>query len=46
MIIVKDLTLKNFMSVGNPSSAVDFPTDNLHWCLEKTWIQGGDDRSM
>ena len=21
------------------------PTDNLHWCLEKTWTQGGDDRS-
>ena len=44
MIKVKDLTVKNFMSVGNQTQAVDFATrNNLTLVLGENLDQGGDD---
>jgi DNA repair exonuclease SbcCD ATPase subunit len=43
MIIIKDLTVKNFMSVGNVTQAVDFTKENLTLVLGENLDQGGDD---
>ena len=43
MIKIKDLTCKNFMSVGNQTQAVDFDKDNLTLVLGENLDQGGDD---
>tara|TARA_R110000851_G_scaffold76814_3_gene169032 strand:- start:762 stop:2534 length:1773 start_codon:yes stop_codon:yes gene_type:complete len=43
MIKIKDLTVKNFMSVGNQTQAVDFDKDNLTLVLGENLDQGGDD---
>ena len=43
MIKVKDLTVKNFMSVGNVSQAVDFSHEQLTLVLGENLDQGGDD---
>jgi len=43
MIIIKDLTVKNFMSVGNQTQAVDFGKENLTLVLGENLDQGGDD---
>ena len=43
MIEIKDLTVKNFMSVGNQSQAVDFNQDQLTLVLGENLDQGGDD---
>jgi DNA repair exonuclease SbcCD ATPase subunit len=43
MIRIKDLTVKNFMSVGNQTQAVDFNKDNLTLVLGENLDQGGDD---
>ena len=43
MIKIKDLTVKNFMSVGNVSQAVDFDQTNLTLVLGENLDQGGDD---
>lgn len=43
MIKVKDLTVKNFMSVGNQTQAVDFSKENLTLVLGENLDQGGDD---
>jgi DNA repair exonuclease SbcCD ATPase subunit len=43
MIKIKDLTCKNFMSVGNVTQAVDFNRDNLTLVLGENLDQGGDD---
>ena len=43
MIIVKDLTVKNFMSVGNQTQAVDFSNRQLTLVLGENLDQGGDD---
>lgn len=43
MIKVKDLTVKNFMSVGNVSQAVDFAREKLTLVLGENLDQGGDD---
>jgi DNA repair exonuclease SbcCD ATPase subunit len=43
MIKIKDLTVKNFMSVGNQTQAVDFNKDNLTLVLGENLDQGGDD---
>jgi hypothetical protein len=42
MINIKDLTVKNFMSVGNVSQAVDFKHENLTLILGENLDQGGD----
>jgi DNA repair exonuclease SbcCD ATPase subunit len=42
-ITIKDLSVKNFMSVGNVSQAVDFTTENLTLVLGENLDQGGDD---
>ena len=42
-ITIKDLTVKNFMSVGNVSQAVDFTRENLTLVLGENLDQGGDD---
>ena len=43
MIKVKDLTVKNFMSVGNQTQAIDFSKENLTLVLGGNLDQGGDD---
>lgn len=43
MIRIKDLTVKNFMSVGNVSQAVDFNQEQLTLVLGENLDQGGDD---
>ena len=43
MIKIKDLTVKNFMSVGNQTQAVDFDKENLTLVLGENLDQGGDD---
>ena len=42
-IKIKDLTVKNFMSVGNQTQAVDFSKENLTLVLGENLDQGGDD---
>ena len=43
MIKIKDLTVKNFMSVGNVTQAVDFDEEQLTLVLGENLDQGGDD---
>ena len=43
MIKRKDLTVKNFMSVGNQTQAVDFSGEQLTLVLGENLDQGGDD---
>ena len=43
MIQVQDLTVKNFMSVGNVSQAIDFSREQLTLVLGENLDQGGDD---
>jgi len=43
MIKIKDLTVKNFMSVGNQTQAVDFDQQDLTLVLGENLDQGGDD---
>jgi len=43
MIKIKDLTVKNFMSVGNQTQAVDFNKQQLTLVLGENIDQGGDD---
>ena len=43
MIKIKDLTVKNFMSVGNVSQGVDFDQQSLTLVLGENLDQGGDD---
>ena len=43
MITLKELTVKNFMSVGNQTQAVDFGKTNLTLVLGENLDQGGDD---
>jgi DNA repair exonuclease SbcCD ATPase subunit len=42
-ITIKDLTVKNFMSVGNQTQAVDFKREKLTLVLGENLDQGGDD---
>jgi DNA repair exonuclease SbcCD ATPase subunit len=43
MIKIKDLTVRNFMSVGNATQAVDFCKEQLTLVLGENLDQGGDD---
>ena len=43
MIKFKDLTVKNFMSVGNQTQAVSFDKQQLTLVLGENLDQGGDD---
>ncbi len=43
MITLKELTVKNFMSVGNQTQAVDFGREQLTLVLGENLDQGGDD---
>jgi len=43
MIKIKELTVKNFMSVGNQTQAVNFEKENLTLVLGENLDQGGDD---
>ena len=43
MIRLKELTVKNFMSVGNQTQAVDFGREQLTLVLGENLDQGGDD---
>jgi DNA repair exonuclease SbcCD ATPase subunit len=43
MIRIKELTVKNFMSVGNQTQAVNFAQQNLTLVLGENLDQGGDD---
>ena len=43
MIKIKNLTVKNFMSVGNETQAVDFDKQQLTLVLGENLDQGGDD---
>ena len=43
MIKLKDLTVKNFMSVGNQTQAVNFNSEQLTLVLGENLDQGGDD---
>jgi DNA repair exonuclease SbcCD ATPase subunit len=43
MIKIKDLSVKNFMSVGNVSQAVNFDREQLTLVLGENLDQGGDD---
>jgi len=43
MIKIKDLTVKNFMSVGNQTQAVDFDKGHLTLVLGENLDMGGDD---
>ena len=43
MIIIKELTVKNFMSIGNQTQSVSFTTENLTLVLGENLDQGGDD---
>ena len=42
MIKIKDLTVKNFMSVGNQTQAVDFEGEQLTLVLGENLDQGGN----
>ena len=42
-IEVKEITVKNFMSVGNQTQAVKFNQENLTLVLGENLDQGGDD---
>ena len=42
MIKIKSLTVKNFMSVGNQTQAVDFDKQQLTLVLGENLDQGGD----
>ena len=42
-IKIKELTVKNFMSVGNQTQAVNFAQENLTLVLGENLDQGGDD---
>lgn len=42
-INIKELTVKNFMSVGNQTQAVNFAQENLTLVLGENLDQGGDD---
>jgi DNA repair exonuclease SbcCD ATPase subunit len=43
MIKIKELTVKNFMSVGNQTQGVNFAQENLTLVLGENLDQGGDD---
>jgi len=43
MINIKELTVRNFMSVGNQTQAVNFAQQNLTLVLGENLDQGGDD---
>ena len=43
MIRIKDLTVKNFMSVGNQTQAVDFNKEQLTLVLGENLDLGGDE---
>lgn len=43
MIIFKELTVKNFMSVGNQTQAINFEKEHLTLVLGENLDQGGDD---
>jgi DNA repair exonuclease SbcCD ATPase subunit len=43
MIKIKELTVKNFMSVGNQTQGVNFDKENLTLVLGENLDQGGDD---
>ena len=43
MIKIKNITVKNFMSVGNTTQAVDFNKQQLTLVLGENLDQGGDD---
>ena len=43
MIKIKELTVKNFMSVGNATQGVDFDREQLTLVLGENLDQGGDD---
>ena len=43
MIKIKNLTVRNFMSVGNQTQAVDFSKEQLTLVLGENLDQGGDD---
>jgi len=43
MIKIKELTVKNFMSVGNQTQAVDFSKEHLTLVLGENLDMGGDD---
>lgn len=43
MIKIKDLTVRNFMSVGNQTQAVDFDKEQLTLVLGENLDMGGDD---
>jgi len=43
MMRIKDLTVRNFMSVGNATQAVDFCKEQLTLVLGENLDQGGDD---
>ena len=43
MIKIKELTVRNFMSVGNQTQAVSFAQENLTLVLGENLDQGGDD---
>ena len=43
MIKIKNLTVKNFMSVGNQTQGVDFDNQRLTLVLGENLDQGGDD---
>lgn len=43
MIKIKELTVRNFMSVGNQTQAVNFAQENLTLVLGENLDQGGDD---
>jgi len=42
-IKIKELTVKNFMSVGNQTQAINFAAENLTLVLGENLDQGGDD---
>lgn len=43
MIVLKNLTVKNFMSIGNQTQAVDFQKEHLTLVLGENLDMGGDD---
>ena len=43
MILIKTLTVKNFMSVGNQTQAIDFQQKLLTLVLGENLDMGGDD---
>ena len=42
-ILIKDLTVKNFMSVGNQTQSVRFDREQITLVLGENLDQGGDD---